>query len=128
MKSNMHFGASPVIFGNAKKLRHSQTSSEQQIWAFLRVLPNEFRFRRQHPMMNYIADFYCHSLKLVIEVDGGIHNAREQTRKDTIRDQQMQNEGVFVLRITNDSIGRDLLSVQLLILQTIEHLRITKLK
>ena len=123
MKSKMHFDADPYIFGNAKKLRNSQTASEKRIWCFLSELPSEFHFRRQHPIMNFIADFYCHSLKLVIEVDGGIHNQKEQKAKDAYRDKLMQEAGLYVLRITNEAIEKDLLSVQIRILHTVEQLR-----
>ncbi len=123
MKSKMHYGADPYIFGNAKMLRNSQTTSEKKLWCFLSELPREFRFRRQHPIMNFIADFYCHSLKLVIEVDGGIHNQKEQKAKDAYRDKLMQEAGLYVLRITNEAIEKDLLSVQIRILHTVEQLR-----
>lgn len=74
-------------------------------------------------MMHYIADFYCHSLKLVIEVDGGIHWKIEQRKKDEYRDKNMRDAGIHILRITNESIERDLLSVQIQILQTVDRLR-----
>lgn len=119
----MHFSASPYIFRNAQKLRVNQTETEQLVWYFLREVPKEYRFRRQHPLMNYIADFYCHALKLVIEVDGGIHDTYAQSLKDNARDEMMTAEGIEVLRIRNDEIFNDWLSIQIRILTTIDVLR-----
>ena len=70
----MFYGATPLIFERANQLRKHQTESEKLLWEILknkRMLG--LRFKRQHPIDKYIADFYCHSLKLVIEVDGKIH-------------------------------------------------------
>ncbi|OYX79721.1 MAG: hypothetical protein B7Y83_19215, partial [Flavobacteriales bacterium 32-34-25] len=64
-------GASPKIFSNAKKLRENQTEAEEKFW--LAVKDNQvegYKFRRQHPLSIYVVDFYCHALKLVIEIDG----------------------------------------------------------
>src|SRR5690606_699407 len=61
----------------ARALRRNQTEAERALWQKLRVLKAEgFHFRRQAPIGTYIADFACHSLKLVIEVDGGQHNEK----------------------------------------------------
>lgn len=50
----------------------------------------ELKFRRQHPVMNYIADFYCHELKLIIEVDGEYHFTLEQEMKDKFKDRRIK--------------------------------------
>ncbi len=80
---NMWKGASPKIFSNAKKLRDNATEAEEKMW--LAVKKNQiegFKFRRQHPLSIYIADFYCHALKLVIEINGGYHLTEEQQLLD----------------------------------------------
>lgn len=69
MKEGMFYGSSPIIFENAKKLRNDPTGSEIIFWGLLKQHFKDSRFKRQHPVSNYIADFYCHKLKLVIEID-----------------------------------------------------------
>ncbi len=75
---NMFYGAQPIIFELAKQLRDRQTYAELHLWDHLKLLniPN-IRFKRQHTVLNFIADFYCHKAKLIIEIDGGYHNIPE---------------------------------------------------
>ena len=83
------------------------TASERLLWARLRG--NRIagcHFRRQHVLCGFIADFYCHRIKLVIEVDGGIHE--EYLERDHIRDEILRSEGYFVLRYTNERVEQDL--------------------
>ena len=62
------------------------------------------RFRPQHPVDIFIADFYCHPVKLVIEVDGGIHKIRDQKEYDFGREGDLENWGIKVIRFTNEEI------------------------
>lgn len=71
---NMHYGASKLIFQRAEELRKYPTHAEEILWTYLSKRKSGVRFKRQHPLSLYIADFYCHSLKIVIEIDGSIHN------------------------------------------------------
>jgi very-short-patch-repair endonuclease len=74
----MYYGATPETFEKAKVLRDTLTKAEKLLWNNLKGKKlMGFRFRRQHPIDIFIADFYCHELKLVIEVDGEIHKLRE---------------------------------------------------
>ena len=66
-----------------------------------------FPFRRQHPIEFYIADFYCHNLRLVIEVDGEIHTEREIQSHDEGRTGELERFGIKVLRFTNSQILHD---------------------
>ena len=66
-----------------------------------------FKFRRQHPLKSYIADFYCHKLKLVIEADGGIHNKPDVKEYDAIREQNLTEWGYVVVRFTNEEILKE---------------------
>jgi len=67
---DMWKGASPRIFSNARKLRENATEAEEILWLELRENQLDgYKFRRQHPLSIYIADFYCHKLTLVIEID-----------------------------------------------------------
>ncbi len=86
-----------------RQLRQQQTPAEQFLWELLR--DRRFlnaKFRRQHTLGSYIADFYCHQAHLVIELDGSIHQS--QTLRDQDRDQWMQANGVTVLRFSNDAV------------------------
>ena len=87
----------------AKKLRRNQTKEEAQLWyQFLSKYP--VRFHRQYVIGNYIVDFYCHKAKLVIELDGSQHFEEENKAADGQRDIYLQQQGLTVLRIPNNTI------------------------
>ncbi len=65
---------------------------------------NGYKFRRQHPVYHYIADFYCHELKLVIELDGKIHNPIENKDYDNGREVMLKELGLYILRYKNEEI------------------------
>lgn len=66
----MHYGASHLLFKRAEEVRKYSTHEENIIWGYVKGKQTGYKFRRQHPLLFYIADFYCHELKLVIEIDG----------------------------------------------------------
>jgi very-short-patch-repair endonuclease len=102
---DMWKGASPRIFANAQKLREDATEAEKFLWLALRENQLEgYKFRRQHPLGIYIADFYCHKLKLVIEIDGGYHKTKEQMILDEERTATIEFQGVRVIRFTNEEV------------------------
>jgi len=101
----MFYGAGSIIFERAAKLRANPTPIEQHLWHFLSNSQLGLRFKRQHPIGNYIADFYCHSIRLVIEVDGSIHNNPDQKLRDKEKDEFYQSVGITVLRITNEVLN-----------------------
>ena len=74
---------------------------------YLRCSPLGYKFRRQHPIGNYIADFYCHQLKFVIEVDGYIHYRADIKKSDEERQRVLESEGIKVMRFTNQEIMKD---------------------
>ena len=87
------------------------TESETVLWNALR---NEFRgvkFRRQHPIGDYIADFLCLKAKLVIEVDGGYHDKPQQQLEDQWRTEFLQSKGYRVIRFTNEEVSSQLKGV-----------------
>ena len=99
---DMFYGASPEIFSKAKSLRNNSTQSESRIWLLIKYRYKNFKFRRKHPMGPYIADFYCHKLKLVIELDGKHHfENTNQIAYDKQRDDDMTKWGIKVLRYPN---------------------------
>lgn len=116
--SNMFYGALPILFELAKKLRDNQTEAEVFLWNHLSIIQIKgLRFKRQHPILYFVADFYCHKAKLVIEVDGGYHNEPEQYEYDKNRDSELNELGLKVLRFTNEDVLFNIDKV----LTTIEH-------
>lgn len=103
-------GTTPNIEQAAKHLRKHQTPAESRLWEALRNKKlHGLRFRRQHPVGNFIADFYCPACKLVIELDGGIHAHRADY--DAARTQEMAAYGYRVIRFENQQVLDDLNSV-----------------
>ena len=90
MKENMFYGASKLIFQKAEELRKNMTPAEEIMWGMLKGNQFEVKFRRQHPLFLYIADFYCHELKLVIEIDGSIHDIEDVKINDSIRENDLK--------------------------------------
>jgi len=104
----MFFGAKPEMFTLALQMRKNPTEAERAMWKILRKFRQSgFPFRRQHPIEFYIADFYCHNLRLVIEVDGEIHTKKEIQRHDEGHSGELERFGIKVLRFTNSQILRD---------------------
>jgi len=83
----------------ARKLRRSMTLPEILLWNALRTRPSGLRFRKQHPVRGYVADFACLSHRLIIEVGGEAHNRGDRPRRDAARDASLREEGFDVLRI-----------------------------
>jgi very-short-patch-repair endonuclease len=105
INKNMFYGANAKIFFKAKKLRDEMTDAEAKLWEVLRnkhIL--ELRFRRQHPIKQFIVDFYCHEIKLVIEVDGDIHLKSQIQEHDKGREFELEKLGLKVIRFTNSQV------------------------
>ncbi len=100
---SLFYDASKQIHLYAKELRNSMTTAEKILWKQIRnkQIAN-CKFRHQHPIGIFIADFYCHEKKLVIEVDGEIHNTQKEY--DIGRTAEMENYGITVIRFTNSNI------------------------
>jgi len=102
---SIFYNVKPHIFEKARHLRRNMTLAEQKLWELLKEKQiQSLRFRAQHPIDIFIADFYCHSLKLVIEVDGGIHQSSEQIEYDIGREAEINHWGIKVIRFTNAEI------------------------
>ena len=81
---------------------------EVLIWVRLRVrLEGQPRFRRQHPIGPYVADFYCSAAKLVVEIDGAIHGEDAQREHDLRRDAYMERLGLRVIRVSAADVMAD---------------------
>jgi very-short-patch-repair endonuclease len=104
-----YYGASPEMLKRAERLREEMTETELLLWERLRKNKNgSYRFRAQHPIGKFIADFYCHEVLLVIEIDGGIHQNEIVAERDEGRELEITNLGIKVIRFTNDEILNDL--------------------
>jgi very-short-patch-repair endonuclease len=79
-----------------------------------------YGFRRQRPVLKYIADVMCKELLLVIEVDGYTHQFEEAIKKDKIKQQDLEKGGFTVLRFTDDEVLHDIENVRQAILFTVE--------
>jgi very-short-patch-repair endonuclease/dTDP-glucose pyrophosphorylase len=110
-EGQMHYGASKLIFQKAEELRKFPTHEEDIVWGYLSKNKLGLKFRRQHPIWNYIADFYCHSLKLVVEIDGGIHNREDVKTNDVIRQADIESLGIHIIRFTNQEVRHNMQSL-----------------
>jgi very-short-patch-repair endonuclease len=120
-RNDFYFGASRELITRAKKLRKVETNAERILWDALRNKRfSHLKFRRQHPVKWFIADFYCHEIKLIIEVDGGIHNQEDKAAYDTGRMHEIESLGLIVIRFSNDEILNNLTSVLNQIQRTIQ--------
>ena len=104
-KSNF-YGYNQALQARANKLRKSMTKAEACLWKYaLRARQMRgYRFRRQRPVLSYIADFMCKELMLVIEVDGLTHNLAEAANRDRQKTTALEDAGFTVLRFTDDDV------------------------
>ncbi len=119
MKDNMFYGASNLIFQRAEELRNRMTAAEELLWKQIHINKWKLKFRRQHPIANYVVDFYCHARKLVIELDGGIHEVEDVKKYDESRETHLKELGLTVLRFKNEQVFKENKSVLETISQTI---------
>ena len=91
---------------NAKILRKNMTKEERHLWYdFLKSYP--VRILRQKVIDNYIVDFYCHSARLIIELDGSQHYEEKGLLKDKIRTERIEQRNLAVVRIPNNEVNRN---------------------
>jgi len=94
----------------ARRFRREPTPAEAVAWQLLRgrkIL--DLKFRRQHVIAGFIVDFYCASLRLVLELDGGIHDHPVQAEYDAIRTQILSTLAIHVLRLRDDQVSESAL-------------------
>ncbi len=102
--SGMHDGAKPIIFENAATLRESLTDAEKIIWEYFKSKPHGFKLRRQHPINQFILDFYCHKARLSIELDGAHHREENQKMRDSERTTYLGSVGIKEIRFWNSEV------------------------
>jgi very-short-patch-repair endonuclease len=102
----------PELRRRAKEMRSTQTSLEEALWRELRAKPLDgWKFRRQVPINRSIVDFVCFEARLVVEVDGPMHETHDQRIVDARRDATLFNDGFRVLRFDQDAVLGDLARV-----------------
>ena len=93
------------VVSNAKELRNNMTKEESHLWYdFLKDYP--IKFTRQEVIGYYIADFYCPTVKLVIEIDGRSHTSEDAKEYDAVRTDYLENHGIEVIRFLNSEIKK----------------------
>jgi very-short-patch-repair endonuclease len=106
ISNGTHLPYADDLKDKARELRKSQTPAEKKLWyEYLSRL--DLRFKRQHPIDNYIVDFYCTKLGLVIEIDGSLHNEDLQHDKDKKRTAILEKYGLTVIRFSNDQVLKE---------------------
>ena len=98
------------------------TKAEACLWKYIlkaRKLKG-YQFRRQRPVLNYIADFMCMDLMLVIEVDGITHWDEEVVKKDEIRQKKLEEIGFTVIRFDDNDVLHDIENVERVLLGFVE--------
>src|SRR5678815_5481017 len=104
------------MIDHAREMRHVDTRAEKHAWVLLRDRRMfGLKFRRQVPLASYIVDFYCDELRLIVELDGGVHDDPEQARKDEIRNIHLQELGYQILRVPNGMVlrGKDVFAEEI---------------
>ena len=94
----------------AKNLRKNATPQENRLW-YGYLSKYEPRFQRQKTIDNFIADFYCHKAKLIIEIDGSQHHTAAGKEKDGFRTYILEGYGLKVIRFTNSQIDDNFIAV-----------------
>jgi imidazole glycerol-phosphate synthase subunit HisF len=121
-EQKMFYGAPGFLHGHAKHSRRNPTKAEEILWQELKKHPSGYKFRRQHPIAIFIADFYCHRAKLDIEVDGSVHELPSVKLNDEEREWNLESMGVTVLRFKNEQVLNELPIVLQTIIATVEKL------
>ena len=93
-----------ILKRRRRKLRKEQTKAEYVLWQELRSSKRKYKFKRQVSIGIYIVDFFCQGLRLVIELDGPIHDEKDQKIYDTKRQLYLEQQGNTVIRFSNDEV------------------------
>ncbi len=95
-----------ALTANARILRRNMTKEEKHLWYdFLKNYP--VRFLRQKVIDNYIVDFYCHSARIIIELDGSQHYEEKTLLRDKVRTEYIEKRNLLVIRIPNIEVNRN---------------------
>ncbi|MCB2065554.1 MAG: DUF559 domain-containing protein [Erythrobacter sp.] len=98
---------SPNSLKRARQLRRQMSLPEVLLWKQLRGRPQNVKFRKQHPVGEFVVDFYCADRRIAVEVDGIVHDLGDQPSRDVERDHWLRRQGIDVLRIPAADVLRD---------------------
>ena len=115
-----------VQFENARINRGASTEAEALLWEQLRNNKIGYKFRRQHPVEGFIADFACLQKGLIVEVDGGYHNTPEQREYDNYRTRELEALGFKVIRFSNQEIEANVYTIRDKIKEIISNISASK--
>jgi very-short-patch-repair endonuclease len=105
----MGYYGNKELVERARELRKNMTKAEIILWSRIRSKKiNGYKFRRQQPLLDYIVDFYCDELKLIIEVDGEIHSFSDRKSYDLKRDNILKINGYHIIRLSNLEVETEL--------------------
>jgi very-short-patch-repair endonuclease len=105
IENTMYYNAPEFIIRLAKDLRANQTVAEIELWKIIGAKQiMGLHFRRQHPINMYIVDFYCHSIRLAIEIDGEIHRKKERQENDLNRTAELEKFDITVIRFSKKDV------------------------
>ncbi len=108
----LHLNSGKESFNDAKDFRQNQTEAEKLLWSRLKNRKcNGLKFRRQHPTLSFVSDYYCHEKNLIIEVDGSVYLSEEVQERDQVRTCELERHGIKVIVFTNDQIFNNLTEV-----------------
>ena len=100
----------PSKFGYAQRMDRNPTPSEAALWDRLKGSQLGVPFLSQELILGYIVDFYCPPARLVVEVDGAVHQTAKQRARDTTKDQALRRRGFVILRLRSDLSATDAVS------------------
>lgn len=103
-KTGMFHQAGHFIFERAKQLRNEMTPAETMLWMLVKEGIEGCKCRRQHPIGTYIVDFFCFRAKLIIEVDGSVHDDPAVAEHDKQRQEELESWGYKVVRYKNEEV------------------------
>ncbi len=104
-----YFGARAETLRLAGELRRTMTKSEKLLWQQLRNRQVDgLRFRRQHPVNEFIVDFFCYEAMLAVEIDGSVHDDSVQSERDIGRTHIINEFGIELIRFTNKEIENNI--------------------
>ncbi len=110
----IYFGATPKILGIAYDLRQGMTEAEKLLWSKLRNRQVKgYKFRRQHPINEFVVDFFCYEARLIIELDGKVHDNEFQSERDKERTIILQKMGLHEIRFRNEEVINNIENVLL---------------
>ena len=102
----------PELIAHARQMRREPTPAEAILWEALQGRKlGGLKFRRQHPVNAYILDFWCSACKLVVELDGSVHESSETRAHDEMRQRHLEEAGYTVLRFRNEEVLENLSTV-----------------